>query len=88
LHLERCGSETSGIEPARHPPGSKMPTPIMRLTRSISGSRLNPAATHPGCDGRGYHGSLRDRRGAGGDGGGHDSGLRDRRADDADPADT
>src|SRR5438552_15672784 len=52
-------------------------------------STLNPAATHPGCHGGGYHRSLGDRRAAPGcHGGGYDRGLGDRRADDADSSDT
>ena len=49
--------------------------------------RLNSPATHPGCDGGGYHGGFRDRCAAAWrDGGGHHGGLGDGRADDADSA--
>jgi hypothetical protein len=52
------------------------------------GRALYSTATHPGCDGRGHHGGLRDRRGTGCDGGGHHGGFRDWRADDTDSANT
>jgi hypothetical protein len=62
---------------------------IVWFNRSIGGPRLNSPATHPRCDGRGYHGGLRNRRAAPRcDGGGHDRGLRNRRADDTDSSDT
>src|ERR1035441_6773916 len=71
--------------PASCPGGlSQSASQLPHLT-SIGGSRLDSPATHPRCDGCGYHGSLRDRRAAPGcDGRGHDRSLRNRRADDTD----
>jgi acyl-CoA reductase-like NAD-dependent aldehyde dehydrogenase len=56
---------------------------------SAGGWALNSPAAHPGSDGRGYHGSLGNRRAAPGcHGGGYYRGLGNRRADDADSPDT
>ena len=51
-------------------------------------SRLDSAAAHPGCDGRGDDRGLGHRCAAGCHGPCYDGGLRDWRADDADSSGT